>query len=747
MEMIKPGFCLFFLLSILSCANRREMIDYDINTKVDSILSIMTLDEKIGQLQQLHYEEENKKELYDKTIKGRTGSIFNLTDPVEVNKVQKFACEKSRLSIPLLFARDVVHGFKTIFPTNIGLAATFNPELVKKGSRIAAIEATSHGLNWTFAPMIDISRDPRWGRIAESFGEDPYLASVMGLATVEGFQGDNISSKTSLAATAKHFAGYGAVEGGRDYNTVNISRDVLQNIYLSPFRYMAENNCRSFMVAFNDLDGIPCTGSEFLVKKTLREQWGFDGVVVSDWSSITEMMTHGYAIDESDAAMKAINAGVDVEMESTAYADNLNTLVEAGKIDEDQINDAVRRILRLKFELGLFDDPYVDTNKVITNPPQKHFDIAYDAALESIVMLKNDGVLPIKSEQKIAVIGPMADDRYEQLGTWTFDGDTNLTITPLMELRKRNLSNKISYVKAMKHTRDLSESGFREAKKVADKSDVIVFFLGEEAILTGEAHSRATLELPGVQEKLIKYLAKTGKPVVLVVMTSRSIILTNILDDVDAILYAWHPGTMGGRAIADVLTGSTSPSGRLPVTFLRTTGQVPTYYNHKNTGRPTTEPFIPMEQIEWRAPQTSTGCTSKYEDVDFHPLFPFGFGLSYTTFEYGDFRVLSESFTETREIMCSVTIKNNGKVKSKEVVQLYIRDIAASLVQPVKELKKFEKVSLDPGQRKTINFTLTSEDLSFYDLDGNKVFEPGEFELMIGPNSQEYASKTIFVSN
>ncbi|MDA3822967.1 MAG: glycoside hydrolase family 3 C-terminal domain-containing protein, partial [Bacteroidales bacterium] len=520
----------------------------EVENEVEQLVKQMTLDEKIGQMCQV-----NGGNGHDESIRqGMIGSILNEIDPENINRLQKIAVEESRLGIPLIVARDVIHGFKTVFPIPLGQAATWNPELVQQGSRIAASEASSTGVKWTFAPMIDISRDARWGRIAESLGEDPYLTSVLGAAMVRGFQGDSLNSETSIVACAKHFAGYGAAEGGRDYNTTSIPMRELHDIYLPPFKAAVDAGVRTFMSGFNEIDGVPATGNKYLLTDVLRHEWQFNGFVVSDWASPWEMINHGFAKNEKEAARRAINAGVDMEMATTTYTDNIAALLEEGLLNIETIDQAVRNILRVKFELGLFDNPYIDKEKQNQFAKPEYLEAAKSAATQSMVLLKNDqAILPIKSSKKVALIGPMANQAYEQLGTWIFDGDTTLTVTPLKAFNETFGQNNVLFAEGMSISRTRHKKGFREAIEQAKKSDVIVFCGGEESILSGEAHSRANIDLPGVQNDLIKELKKTGKPLVLVVMAGRPLTIGEISSQADAVIYAWHPGTMGGAALAD----------------------------------------------------------------------------------------------------------------------------------------------------------------------------------------------------
>ncbi|WP_106791399.1 beta-glucosidase BglX [Aquimarina sp. Aq78] len=719
-----------------------------IESKIDSILSKMTLEEKIGQTAQRGKSSRVKElpvELKEAVKKGEIGSFLNIMNKDEAKELQRIAMEESPNKIPLIFARDVIHGFKTIFPIPLGQAASFDPSLVQKGARISAIEASTYGIRWTFAPMLDISRDPRWGRIAESAGEDPYLTSIMGEAYIKGFQGDDLSSSTSIAACAKHFVGYGAAEGGRDYNTANINEFSLHNTYLKPFKKAVEANVATLMTGFNDLNGVPVSGNEYLLKEVLRNQWGFDGFVVSDWNSIIEMIPHGFAEDEAAAAEKAANAMLDMEMTSISYQNNLKNLIEEGKFSENQLDEMVRNILRIKFKLGLFDNPYFESELDVLYA-KEHLETAQEAAKKSMVLLKNENqILPLSAKKSLAIIGPLADAPHDQLGTWTFDGEKAHTITPLASFREDD-EHPILYSEGLSYSRDKSNKGFNDAIKIAKNSDIIVFFGGEEAILSGEAHSRANLNLPGKQEHLINELHKTEKPIVLVLMAGRPITLGNIIDKVDAVLFAWHPGTMGGPAILDILTGKASPSGRLPITWPKEVGQIPIYYNHKNTGRPTIpEEFVQIDSIPIGAWQSSLGNTSHYLDLGYLPQYPFGYGLTYSNFEYSDVKILSNKIKENVPIIVSAKITNTGNATAEEVVQLYFRDMVGSITRPVKELLRFKKIELEPGASKIVDFVFSKDDISFYGLDKKWVVEPGKFKLWVAKHALDRTHELEFV--
>lgn len=719
-------------LLMISCdkaANKQEK-------HIEDLLAKMTLEEKIGQMNQLSFFGMSD-DLVASIKKGEVGSLLNIINPEEVNKLQKVAMEESRLGIPLIIGRDVIHGFKTIFPIPLGQAASFNPELVQKGAYIAATEARSTGINWTFAPMLDISRDGRWGRIAESLGEDTHLTSVLGAAMVRGFQGNgDLKNENALAACAKHFVGYGASEGGRDYNSTNIPPVLLFNTYLPPFQAAIDAGSATIMVSFNDNDGVPSSGNDYLLKDVLRKDWGFDGFVVSDWASVTEMIAHGFAKDAQQAAEISANAGVDMEMVTGAYLQYLPELIKNGKVPMQAIDDAVRNILRVKFDMGLFENPYADTSKPSPFYTPQHLAAAKQAAIESAILLKNDkNILPISENKKIAIIGPMANAPHDQLGTWIFDGDKAHTVTPIGALSKDYKNVKYTYEPALAYSRDLSTANFDKAKRAAAAADVAVVFLGEEAILSGEAHSLSNINLVGVQSELLKAVKSAGKPVVLVIMAGRPLTIERDLPYADAVLYNFHPGTMGGPAIMDLIFGKANPSGKLPVTFVREVGQIPMFYNHNNTGRPASGTETLLNDIPLEAGQTSLGNSSFYIDSGKDPLFPFGYGLSYTTFQYSDISLSASNIPATGSLTAKATIKNTGKLDGTEVVQLYIQDIVGSVVRPVKELKGFSRVTLKAGESKTVEFTIHAKDLAFYNRNLQLVVEPGDFNVWIGGDS------------
>lgn len=731
--------------SLMGCSQPQDK-NTEIENKVETLLHKMTLEEKLGQMNQLN--PWDFEDLAKRVRKGEVGSILNVVNPEEVNKIQKIAVEESRLGIPLIVSRDVIHGYKTIFPIPLGQAATFNPEVVKEGARVAAIEASADGIRWTFAPMIDVARDPRWGRIAESCGEDPYLNAVMGTAMIKGYQGDSLNDPTAIAACAKHFVAYGAAEGGRDYNSTFIPERVLRNVYLPPFKAAADAGCATFMTSFNDNDGVPSTANSFVLKDVLRKEWKYDGMVVTDWASALEMVNHGFCTDGKDAAEKSVNAGVDMEMVSETFIQNLKQSIAENKVSMETIDNAVRNILRLKFRLGLFDNPYVVTPQTVKYA-EKHLQTAKTAAEQSVILLKNENqTLPFTDKIKtLAVIGPMADAPYEQMGTWVFDGEKEHTQTPLAAI-KEMYGNKVKVIfeKGLEYSRDKNTAGIARAVSAARQADAVVVFVGEESILSGEAHSLANLNLQGAQSQLIKELAATGKPVVTVVMAGRQLVIADEVKVSDAMLYSFHPGTMGGPAIADILFGKVNPSGKTPVTFPRMSGQVPIYYAQHKTGRPANPTEMLIDEIPVEAGQTSVGCRSFYLDAGNSPLFPFGYGLSYTTFEYSNLSLASDNLTAQDTLSISFTLKNTGKYDGTEVVQLYVQDKVGSVTRPVKELKRFQRVTLKAGESTQVSLSLPVSELAFWGYDMNYTVEPGDFTLWVGTNSAEGLTKDFSVS-
>ncbi len=708
----------------------------DVESRVEELLAKMTLEEKIGQMNQLSYSRVEPMMAAAKS--GSLGSVLNLVDPATINRIQRAAVEESRLGIPVLFSRDVIHGFKTIFPIPLGMAASFDPEVVEAGARMAAEEATASGIRWTFSPMLDIARDPRWGRVAEGSGEDPYLDSRMAEAMVRGYQTDNLADPTAMAACIKHFVGYGAAEGGRDYNSTNIPPTLMHNVYLPPFEAAVKAGAQTAMTSFNDNDGIPSTGNRYLLRDVLREDWGFDGFVVTDWNSAGEMVVHGFAEDNKDAGRIALNAGVDMDMTTRAFVDYIPELIAEGKVKMEDVDNAVRNILRVKFRLGLFENPYVEeglTEKEFY--AEDHLAVAKKAAEESVILLQNNNnVLPLKGVKRLVVTGPMADAPYDQMGTWVFDGNERHTVTPLAALRDMYGKDvEIIYEPGVKYVRSDDTSDIAAAVNATKGADAVVAFVGEEARLSGEAHSLADIDLLGAQSELLAALKATGKPVVAVVMAGRPMTIGKDLANCDAMLYSFHPGTMGGPAIADLLFGKAVPSAKTPMSFLRLVGQVPLYYNHNMTGRPTNRPIRLLADLPVEQNQTSVGGTSNYLDVEHTPLFPFGFGLSYTTFEYSNIKLDKEVYGMNDVIRVEFDLKNTGDIDATEVAQLYTRDLVGSVARPVRELKKFDRIDLKAGESKHIIFELPVAELAFYNSELVKVVEPGKFQLWVAGDS------------
>ena len=707
------------------------------DAKIERLLSQMTLQEKIGQMNQLSVAGLTP-DMEAAVRSGAAGSILNEVNPEIINEYQRIAVEESRLGIPLLVARDIIHGFRTVFPIPLGMASTFDPELVLHGARLTAQEATASGIRWTFSPMVDVSRDARWGRIAESSGEDTYLNAVMGASMVRGYQGD-CSDSTSLAACVKHFVGYGASESGRDYNSTYIPPRALRNVYLPPFEAAVKAGAMTLMTSFNDNDGVPGTGNAFLLKDVLRDEWGFDGFVVTDWASAAEMIQHGFASDGKDAASIALNSGVDMDMMSHVFTAHLEELVASGAVKEKDIDNAVRNILRIKSRLGLFDNPYVDVDRAAeVQYNDSIMDAAYRTALESAILLRNEGALPvdISRVRRILVTGPMADAPHDQMGTWTFDGQKECTVTPLAAIREMYGDDvEVIYEPGLTYSREFSQRGIAAAVAAARKADVILAFMGEEAILSGEAHCLADITLKGDQRKMIAALAATGKPLVLTVMAGRPLVLDEESRVADAILFSFHPGTMGGPAIADLLFGKAVPSGKLPATFPAASGQVPCYYSHNNTGRPFRGTETMLYDIPREASQTSLGNTSYMLDCGFYPLYPFGYGLSYTEFGYSAPVLDRQEYSPDDVIRVTFTLTNTGRYAATEVAQLYVRDLVGSSARPVKELKGFRRISLDPGESGEYTFELPVQDLAFYGLDMTRKVEPGDFHLWVAGDS------------
>jgi beta-glucosidase len=714
-----------------------------------ALLREMSLEEKIGQLWQMNGIGGTPtgdadglvadSELYGLIRDGQLGSILNEIHVATINALQRVAVEESRLGVPLIFGRDVIHGFRTIFPIPLGQAASWNPTLVEAAAAVAAKEARWHGVHWTFAPMVDIARDPRWGRIAESPGEDPQLAAAMAAAMVRGFQGMDLSAPDRVAACAKHLVGYGAAEGGRDYNTTEISPALLHNIYLPSFRAAVHEGVATLMTGFNELNGIPCSANNFLLRDVVRGQWKFDGLVISDWTSIREMIEHGYVADLKSAALAAASAGVNMEMVSQSYHKHLVTLVHEGRIPENEIDSLAMGVLRLKFRLGLFEHPFVNESAPSPLLSKDHLQLARKLACQSVVLLKNaDHLLPLDRDKlkTLAVIGPLADAPRDQLGTWIPDGQEADSRTPLSAIRESSQGKiNVVYASGLKSDLDRDASAIPDAVDAARRADVVLLFVGEGANLSGEARSRAILDLPGAQNQLVAAVAEAGTPVVMVVMAGRPLTIGHQIDQADAVLYAWHAGTMAGPGIADLLWGNESPSGKLPVTFPKSVGQIPLYYNHKNTGRPPRKYDFTKNSAVDDQINTELGFNSNYIDVEPYPLFPFGYGLSYATFEYGKPELSTNRVRSGQTLAVRVPVKNTGTVVATEIVQLYVRDLVASITRPVRELKAFRRVPLKPGETIVVEFALPADDLGFIDDDIQLQLEPGVFEIFVGGSS------------
>ncbi|HOI28366.1 MAG TPA: beta-glucosidase BglX [Melioribacteraceae bacterium] len=723
---MKKIYLIIFLSSMLAAQNRT------VDQRVDSLLSLMTLEEKIGQTVQYSggkvtgtKSARPRNEHIELIRKGKVGSFLNVFGANTTAEIQRIAIEESRLKIPLLFGMDIIHGYKTIFPVPIAEASSWDPELVKLSASLQAEEASSAGIHWTFSPMVDIARDPRWGRVVEGSGEDPFLGSVMAEHRVYGYQGNNLEDPKTIVACAKHFAAYGGAEGGRDYNTVDISERTLMEIYLPPFKKAVEAGVGTLMSSFNEINGIPSSANPLLLNRILRDKWNFNGFVVSDWNSIGELIQHGIAADLKGAAGLALNSGVDMDMESDAYFDYLKSLIEEGVVSEETLNQSVIRILKIKFRLGLFDEPFKycsserESNTVLN---EKMIETAREVAKRSIVLLKNrNGLLPLsKKINKIAIIGPLADSKDNLLGPWKAEGDSSNVIS-ILDGVKNKLANsaQIFYEKGCSINGE-SRNGFELARSAADQSDFVILCVGESRQMSGEARNRTNIDLPGIQEDLVKEMHKSGKPVIVVLINGRPLSINWISENVDAILEAWFPGIQTGNAIADVLFGDYNPSAKLPVTIPRSVGQIPIYYNHKNTGRP----YNP-----------DSFYTSGYIDSGITPLYPFGFGLSYTSFNYGKIKTDKIRMAIGDSLRVNIDITNSGKYDGEEVVQLYIRDMVGSVTRPVKELKDFRKVFIRSGEVARVEFVLSSDQFKFYDADMNYVVEPGKFKIFIGPDS------------
>lgn len=743
------------LLGCTLIANAQQNQNTKMDRFIDDLMSKMTIEEKIGQLNlpgsgDIVTGQAKNSDIAGKIKKGLVGGLFNIKGVEKIKDVQRVAVEESRLGIPLIFGMDVIHGYETVFPIPLGLSCSWDMDAVEKSARIAAIEASADGICWTFSPMVDISRDPRWGRVSEGNGEDPYLGGQIAKAMVRGYQGvgdKTFTSNNQIMSCVKHYALYGAGEAGRDYNTVDMSRQRMYNEYFYPYQAAVEAGVGSVMASFNEVDGVPATGNKWLMTDVLRKQWGFNGFVVTDFTGINEMVDHGIG-DLQTVSARALRAGIDMDMVGEGFLTTLKKSLDEGKITEADINRACRLILEAKYKLGLFTDPYkyCDVNRVkkeVYTP--EHRALARKIAAESFVLLKNDNVLPLSKKGTIAVVGPLGNTRENMPGTWSVAADFNKATTVVDGL-KAVVGNKanVVYAKGSNLTtdpvleqratlfgRDLQRDGRteeelrNEALQIAKNADVIIAALGESSEYSGESSSRSEIGIPDIQQRLLKELLKTGKPVVLVLFTGRPLTLTWENENVPAILNVWFGGTEAAYAIGDVLFGDVNPSGKLTTTFPQNVGQIPLYYNHKNTGRP-------LADGKW-----FEKFRSNYLDVSNDPLYPFGYGLSYSKFDYSDVKLSSTQIDANGELTASVTVTNKSKVDGAEVVQLYIRDVVGSVTRPVKELKGFEKVFIKAGESKTVNFKITPEMLKFYDYDLNFVFEPGDFDVMIGGNSRD----------
>ena len=727
----------FLFLSTIAFAQRKA-----IDQKVDSVLKLMTLDEKIGQMNQYNGDFDatgpitKDGDKQNQIRKGMLGSMLNVTGVDHTRTLQEIAMQ-SRLKIPLLFGQDIIHGYRTIFPIPLAEASSWDTAAIRMSERIAAIEASAAGVHWTFAPMVDIARDPRWGRVMEGSGEDPFLGSAIAAARVKGFQGKGLGNTDALMACAKHFAAYGAAIGGRDYNSVDMSKRTLWEIYLPPFKAAVDAGAATIMNSFNDLNGIPATGNKYLQRDILKGKWNFKGFVVSDWGSIGEMINHGYAKDNYEAALEAVTAGSDMDMESRSYINNLSKLVKDGKVKVELIDDAVRRILRKKFEMGLFDDPFKFCNKEReqqqwNNPENLKFEKVM--AEKSIVLLKNarlpgqeNHLLPLSKETKtIALIGPFIKAVRDNLGFWSYSwpDDSSRIITQFQGIQNKVGANtKLLYAKGCE-INDSSKAGFEEAIEAAKQADVVIMSVGEASDWSGEAKSRSNIHLPGMQEELVKAIYATGKPIVVLVNAGRPLIFNWAADHVSSILYTWWMGTEAGDAIADVLFGDYNPSAKLPISFPRTEGQIPIYYDHFSTGRPATS-------------DSDRFYRSAYIDLSIYPKFPFGYGLSYTSFGYSDITLSSSTMKANQPIKATVTVTNTGDYDGEETVQLYIQDLVGSVVRPVKELKGFQKIFLKKGESKQVSFTIDTDKLKFYNDELKYIYEPGDFKVYIGGSSRD----------
>ncbi|HEX2866753.1 MAG TPA: beta-glucosidase BglX [Ignavibacteriales bacterium] len=731
---------LVLLLHFLSVSSYAQM--KSIEERIDSVMHLMTLEEKIGQMNQLSGDWAQTGPITNSGNKledikaGKIGSMLNIMGFEHTRALQE-AAMKSRLKIPLLFGQDVIHGYRVTFPIPLAEAASWDLDAIYKSARIAATEAAASGIHWTFAPMVDIARDPRWGRVMEGAGEDPYLGSLIAGTRVKAFQGNGLGNLDAIMACAKHFAAYGAAIGGRDYNSVDMSLRTLHEIYLAPFKAALDAGAATFMNSFNDINGIPATANSYIQRDVLKGMWNFQGFVVSDWGSIGEMINHGYVKDNYEAADAAINGGNDMDMESRSYVNNLAQLVRDGKVKVELIDSAVRRILRKKFEMGLFDDPFRFSNagrEKNTLMKPEFIEASRDVARRSMVLLKNEGrVLPLSKDLKsIAVIGPLAKSQKDMQGFWSIDwGKEDRLISPFEGIENQAGNTKVYYAKGCE-IEDTSKAGFSEAVELAKKSDVIIMAVGERYDMSGEAKSRANIHIPGVQEDLIRAIQSTGKPVVVLIMAGRPLVFNWTADNAAAIVYTWWLGSQAGNAIADVLFGKYNPSGKLPMTFPRSEGQIPIYYNYFNTGRPAPEDDSPAIY------------RSGYIDMVKSPRYPFGYGLSYTTFKYSDLKLSSNKMNNDGTIDVSCTVSNTGTLAGEEVIQLYLRDVVSNPVRPVKELKDFRKIMLLPGESKKVSFTIDKGKLSFFNNNLEWITQPGRFDLMIGSSSADIRLKDSF---
>ena len=703
------------------------------NRFLDSLLNEMTIEEKIGQMNLYaggwnHTGPTINPDYVRDIMAGRCGSVFNVLTVEYMTRLQKIAVEETRLGIPLLFGYDVIHGFKTIFPIPLAEACSWDLDIIENTARLSAKEASASGLNWTFNPMVDIARDPRWGRVAEGSGEDPYLGSLIAKAKIHGYQGDSLNDPFTIAACVKHYAAYGAPQGGREYNTVDMSDRVLREVYLPPYKAAVDAGVAAIMSSFNEIDGVPATGNKYLMTKILREEWGFKGFIVTDYTSMNELVNHGIVKDEKEAGELALNAGIDMDMQGSVYSKYLKKSLEEGKISEKQINESVRRILSLKYELGLFKDPFQrldEKREKEVSFSKEHMDHALLSAKKSIVLLKNEQykgqkLLPINNAVKnIALIGPLADNQFDLLGTWHGSGDKSKVVTILEGLKKKFPQANIKYAKGAGFE-GKDKSGFTSALTIAKQSDLVICAIGEAESQSGEAGSRSDISLPGAQQELMEELVKTGKPIIAVVLAGRPLTIEWLSENLNAILFAGHLGTRSGDAIAEVLSGDYNPSGKLVVTFPRNTGQIPIYYASKNTGRPY---------------KKDDRFTTQYLDAPNEPLYPFGYGLSYTSFEYSNLKLNKNKIKVTDTLSITFTLKNTGQFDGEEVTQLYIRDLVGSVTRPVKELKGFKKVFLKSGEQIEITYKITALDLRFYDANMKFVSEPGQFKAFVGGNS------------